>query len=137
MPSTFRHLPYTTLFRSLFDYGDIRWVGNEDGRIPYENWNVIDRHGFLRWRPAEADTPLRKGHWFWSANAEDTIKSVGELLAVRSEEHTSELQSHSDLVCPLHLDTCPTRRSSDLYLIMAISAGSATRMEEFPTRTGT
>lgn len=19
-------------------------------RVPYENWNVIDRHGFLRWR---------------------------------------------------------------------------------------
>jgi len=76
--------PDTLVFAdmALFDYGDIRWVGNEDGRIPYENWNVIDRHGFLRWRPAEADTPLRKGHWFWSANAEDTIKSVGELLAV-------------------------------------------------------
>jgi len=81
--------PDTLVFAdmALFDYGDIRWIGNEDGRIPYENWNVIDRHGFLRWRPAEADTPLRKGHWFWSANAEDTIKSVGELLAVYDNQH--------------------------------------------------
>jgi len=30
------------------------------GVISYENWNAIDRHGYLRWRPVEADTPLRK-----------------------------------------------------------------------------
>ena len=46
---------------------------------------MIDRHGFIRWRPVEADTPLRKGHWFWSPNAEDTLKSVAELLATYDE----------------------------------------------------
>jgi alpha-L-fucosidase len=56
-------------------------VGNEDGVVPYENWNVIDRHGYLRWRPVEADTPLRKGHWFWHPNDESSLKSVPELLA--------------------------------------------------------
>src|SRR5438034_623570 len=44
----------------------------------------------------------------------------------RSEEHTSELQSHSDLVCRLLLElhlyhrdlhSFPTRRSSDLILV--------------------
>src|ERR1039458_1371346 len=41
--------PNTLVFADtgLFEYGDLRWVGNEDGTIPYENWNVIDRHGFL------------------------------------------------------------------------------------------
>ena len=31
--------PNTLVFANtaLFEYGDIRWVGNEDGRIPYEN----------------------------------------------------------------------------------------------------
>jgi len=79
--------PNTLVFAdmALFDYGDIRWVGNEDGTIPYENWNVIDRHGFLRWRPVEADTPLRKGHWFWSANAEGSLKSLPELLKTYDE----------------------------------------------------
>lgn len=74
--------PNTLVFAdmALFDYGDIRWVGNEDGVIPYENWNVIDRHAFLRWRPVEADTPLRKGHWFWRAGTEDTLKSLPELM---------------------------------------------------------
>jgi alpha-L-fucosidase len=65
----------------LFEYGDIRWVGNEDGIIPYENWNVIDRHGYLRWRPIEADTPLHKGHWFWHPNDESTLKTVDELVS--------------------------------------------------------
>ena len=66
----------------LFEYGDIRWVGNEDGVIPYENWNVIDRHGYLRWRPIEADTPLRKNHWFWHPNDEANLKSVPELVSI-------------------------------------------------------
>jgi alpha-L-fucosidase len=66
---------------ALFEYGDIRWVGNEEGIISYENWNVIDRHGYLRWRPVEADTPLRKRHWFWHPDDEASLKSVPELMA--------------------------------------------------------
>src|SRR5262249_24743163 len=75
--------PTTLVFAdmALFEYGDIRWAGNEAGIIPYENWNVIDRHGYLRWRPAEADTPLRKEHWFWHPNDEKSLKSVEELLS--------------------------------------------------------
>ncbi|MGO9087503.1 MAG: alpha-L-fucosidase [Candidatus Sulfotelmatobacter sp.] len=75
--------PNTLVFADvgLFEYGDIRWVGNEEGVIPYENWNVIDRHGYLRWRPVEADTPLHKEHWFWHPNDEATLKSVSELVS--------------------------------------------------------
>ena len=75
--------PNTLVFAdaALFEYGDIRWVGNENGAIPYENWNVLDRHGFLRWRPVEADTPLHKTHWFWHPNDEATLKSLPELMA--------------------------------------------------------
>ena len=76
--------PNTLVFAdmALFEYGDVRWVGNEDGVIPYENWNVIDRHGYMRWRPVEADTPLRKSHWFWHPNDEASLKSVPELLSI-------------------------------------------------------
>ena len=79
--------PNTLVFAdmALFEYGDIRWVGNEEGTIPYENWNAIDRHGFLRWRPVEADTPLHKGHWFWHPNDEAALKSVAELVATYEE----------------------------------------------------
>lgn len=76
--------PNTLVFADagLFEYGDIRWVGNEDGKIPYDNWNVIDRHGYLRWRPVEADTPLHKAHWFWHPNDESTLKSTAELVSI-------------------------------------------------------
>ena len=74
--------PNTMVFAdaALFEYGDIRWAGNEDGRIPYEDWDVLDRHGYVRWRPVEADTPLHKGHWFWHPNDEGTLKSLPELI---------------------------------------------------------
>jgi alpha-L-fucosidase len=74
--------PNTVVFADtgLFEYGDARWVGNEAGLVDYENWNVIDRHGYRRWRPVEADTPLRKLHWFWHPNDEASLKSLDELL---------------------------------------------------------
>ncbi|HXH49338.1 MAG TPA: alpha-L-fucosidase [Terriglobia bacterium] len=63
-------------------WGDIRWVGNEAGYAPEENWDVIDRAGYLRWRPAECDTPLHKRHWFWHPNDAESLKSVGELMKI-------------------------------------------------------
>ena len=80
--------PNTIVFAdtSLFEYGDARWVGTESGRVDYENWNVIDRHGYLRWRPIEADTPLRELHWFWDPHDEASLKSLEDLTAIY--EHT-------------------------------------------------
>jgi alpha-L-fucosidase len=79
--------PNTIVFADtgLFEFGDARWVGNEGGRVPYENWNAIDRHGYLRWRPVEADTPLRNEHWFWHPNDEASLKSLNELLRIYDE----------------------------------------------------
>jgi alpha-L-fucosidase len=76
--------PNTVVFADtgLFEYGDARWVGTEAGSVDYENWNVIDRHGYRRWRPVEADTPLRKLHWFWHPNDEASLKSLPELLEI-------------------------------------------------------
>ena len=75
--------PNTIVFADagLFEYGDARWGGDESGHINYENWNVLDRHGVLRWRPIEVDTPLRKLHWFWHPNDDAALKSVPELLS--------------------------------------------------------
>jgi alpha-L-fucosidase len=81
------HQPNTLVFAdaALLEYADIRWAGNEQGTIPYENWNVLDRHGYLRWRPVEADTPLHREHWFWHPNDEATLKSLGELVITYEE----------------------------------------------------
>ena len=67
---------------ALFGYGDLRWVGQEDGHIHGENWNVIDRHGDLRWRPVEVDTPLHRLEWFWHPDSDQTLKSVDELMDI-------------------------------------------------------
>jgi len=79
--------PNTLVFAdvTLYRDADLRWVGNEDGQVPYENWNVVDRAGYLRWRPAEADTPLRKQHWFWHPKDETSLKSVSELVEEYNE----------------------------------------------------
>ncbi|MFP5235087.1 MAG: alpha-L-fucosidase [Acidobacteriota bacterium] len=79
--------PDTVVFADtgLFEYGDARWVGNEAGVVSYENWNVIDRHGYRRWRPVEADTPLRKYHWFWHPDDVKSLKSLSELLTTYDE----------------------------------------------------
>jgi alpha-L-fucosidase len=76
--------PNTLVFADtgLFEYGDVRWAGNEEGIIQPDNWNVVDRHGYLRWRPAEADTPLRKKHWFWHPNDEVSLKLLVELTDI-------------------------------------------------------
>ncbi len=74
--------PNVSIFGSVdfIPYGEIRWVGNESGNTHEENWNVIDVWGLARWRPAEADTPLREGHWFWHPNSEQRLKSLDRLM---------------------------------------------------------
>jgi alpha-L-fucosidase len=74
--------PNTLIFADVgfLQYGDIRWVGNESGFAAEDNWNVVDRLGYLRWRPAEADTPLRTDHWFWHANDEKSLKTLAQLV---------------------------------------------------------
>jgi alpha-L-fucosidase len=69
----------------LYKFADIRWVGNEDGTVGFENWNVVDRTGYLRWRPTEADTALRHGHWFWRTNSDSSLKSLDELMTEYDE----------------------------------------------------
>jgi alpha-L-fucosidase len=110
--------PNTIVFADtgLFEYGDARWVGNESGLVTYENWNVIDRHGYLRWRPVEADTPLRKEHWFWHRNDEASLKSLNELLAAYDETVGRGAQ--------LMLGLAPDRRG-------LLSDSDVVRLEEF------
>lgn len=70
---------------ALYRAADLRWVGNEAGTVPYENWNVVDRTGYLRWRPVEADTPLRKLHWFWHPKDEGSLKSLSEMVELYNQ----------------------------------------------------
>src|SRR5438034_6321828 len=65
---------------------------------------------FAAKRDDEGEAPLRNGAWYpiLSSGVNRAVLEVsGQRVAVpqdRSEEHTSELQSHSDLVCRLLLE---------------------------------
>src|SRR5688572_31151744 len=85
--------PYTTLFRSF--PGDMVTVAG----------NAAARNGELPIAPGVAGDVLRPGN--------DILIDDGLVrLAVRSEEHTSELQSQSNLVCRLLLEKKKHSRSS-------------------------
>src|SRR5947207_7389350 len=77
--------PYTTLFRSF----------RNDSRSQ-RTLSVIRCNHKLR----TAAVPEPQD---WRALFQQVIP-IGNWLVVRSEEHTSELQSHSDLVCRLLLE---------------------------------
>src|SRR5436190_18528815 len=73
--------PYTTLFRS-------------------KSSNSTDwRYSLFTW----ATTPAA-AHCTYLGNNKWQYTITGSLRTFRSEEHTSELQSHSDLVCRLLLE---------------------------------
>src|SRR5438034_6657658 len=77
--------PYTTLFRSVLEAqraGKVRFIGFTGHKSPDIHLKMLataSKHGFK-------------------------FDAVQMPLNVRSEEHTSELQSHSDLVCRLLLE---------------------------------
>src|SRR5260221_10574586 len=80
--------PYTTLFRSIV----------EAARRPIDGRNILAALGLAGWPPhRNATDPDRGGA---------TVIGDRDVFVIRqrSEEHTSELQSHSDLVCRLLLE---------------------------------
>jgi len=113
--------PNTMVFAdvALYKYADLRWVGTESGKVPFENWNVVDRAGYLRWRPVEADTPLHREQWFWHPNADSTLKSVDELM----DEYNNTVGRGAQLM----LGLAPDRTGR-------IPAADVARLAEFGTR---
>src|SRR5947207_12664950 len=85
--------PYTTLFRSQPDFRGCAFLNAaaELGSSDPEILATVRRH---KQEMSSVLDRLFGGH----------PVSVGAALTLRSEEHTSELQSHSDLVCRLLLE---------------------------------
>src|SRR5438132_3426601 len=84
--------PYTTLFRSLRGHGDGIRAGS---RFRLEDC---------------ADDIAALAEVLGIGRFVAVGYSMGGMVAQRSEEHTSELQSHSDLVCRLLLEKKKVRR---------------------------
>src|SRR5438034_7262496 len=76
--------PYTTLFRSPSS----ALATSQSARTSPCVWTASASCGLL---PSASSSVMFRGKF-------------GTSLAIRSEEHTSELQSHSDLVCRLLLE---------------------------------
>src|SRR5438034_4426222 len=60
----------------------------------------------------ESDHQQCQQHWFCEAHFSQVRRIQRPGQAKRSEEHTSELQSHSDLVCRLLLEKKKKKTSS-------------------------
>src|SRR5260221_8898673 len=83
--------PYTTLFRSAANWS---MVGGQSRAWPNFSIAAISSAFRLTMQPTRAPHALYRL---------DTL-STSIARSNRSEEHTSELQSHSDLVCRLLLE---------------------------------
>src|SRR5438132_9587881 len=87
--------PYTTLFRSRIYCASARW--RRPTAYSAAEADVVGSWGGRR-RPCATDRAI-------SDNQANALPAPGlKSFAARSEEHTSELQSHSDLVCRLLLE---------------------------------
>src|SRR5688572_32064220 len=97
-PPRSRLFPYTTLFRSedLFGFHSRDSEGRDgSGR------QIVEAHRDLRER---VDETRRHDVHLIDVPIEKQIASEGGDRPCRSEEHTSELQSQSNLVCRLLLE---------------------------------
>src|SRR5260370_22347736 len=86
--------PYTTLFRSLTG------VEGDDA----EPTAGLEERGRLRQRLGEGAGLVVDGHPHRLEGAGGHVGALGPGSEDRSEEHTSELQSHLNLVCRLLLE---------------------------------
>src|SRR5690348_17805183 len=91
-PTSTPLFPYTTLFRSLYEisHSNPLWISTEDAR----------RYGFKTGDLVKVRT--RIGSFVTRAWVTEGIRPG--VLGMRSEEHTSELQSPVHLVCRLLLE---------------------------------
>src|SRR2546430_8013816 len=99
--------PYTTLFRSIV--GNIGHFDNEIDMAGLKKFPGIER---INIKPQYDEFRFPDGHSVM-------VLAEGRLLNLRSEEHTSELQSQSNLVCRLLLEkkTISHEHSRVLYAL--------------------
>src|SRR5690242_20928679 len=96
-PPTSTLFPYTTLFRSRCVIVDARRrIASVQGGSGFETQTVARIDG-----STEGGSPMKMGWIGLGLRLE---------LSVRSEEHTSELQSHVNLVCRLLLEKKKKKR---------------------------
>src|SRR5690242_21579595 len=91
--------PYTTLFRSRRERRRCHWRIRAAGSAGAKADDRRVRRGLRGWLPS-----ARAGVLPLSEGCRRRLAHGGGLRVERSEEHTSELQSHVNLVCRLLLE---------------------------------
>src|SRR5688572_30916912 len=97
-PPTSTLFPYTTLFRSRADVNAGWQVVREEDDLRVARLHVIER------APEGIRPDVAAAFLFFVRAAGVLVFVALVVVAVRSEEHTSELQSQSNLVCRLLLE---------------------------------
>lgn len=126
--------PDAVVFQGPSDANNlIRWVGNEEGLVPYPNWSranttssatgVIkvdhmngDPEGRI-WCPGEADFPLRtgwQGGWFWKADGQKML-SVEQLV----ENYSTSVGRNSNMLIGIVVDTSGMVPEDDVQRLTA------------------
>src|SRR5256885_11334663 len=90
--------PYTTLFRSLQMYFDNTTIADNSLFVDHQNIFDIDFQNGFR-----------------AGGSQEFVWGLG-FRSIRSEEHTSELQSPCNLVCRLLLETKKRPTSSKKFM---------------------
>src|SRR5438034_143 len=82
--------------RRLAPFGGLAFIWRRSDTSPHRSWTNVTRASFLQ--------PSGTAIWASPGFSSDVRRFAIIFIAFRSEEHTSELQSHSDLVCRLLLE---------------------------------
>src|SRR5947207_8667143 len=117
--------PYTTLFRSAIDHG-----GADAMSAPFAFWRGDGLLSDMASPKHPLDQLYRRPGFM--------IRRAHQIaVSLRSEEHTSELQSHSDLVCRLLLEKKKNKNKRKKYQTkknnIEIYKERRTRHSKYPT----
>src|SRR5260221_3934467 len=85
----------------LVRVADLHHVGDVAHHLGLLFFAVLLEKSFEKWRSVEV---IFDGAFSAAGDDDDVLDAGSHALFGRSEEHTSELQSHSDLVCRLLLE---------------------------------
>ena len=128
------HQPQAILFQGPSSSNNlIRWVGNEDGRVPYPHWSTSnfttsslgieeilglngDPDGTI-WCPGEADFPNRKksawnGGWLWRESEEEHLFSSDEFI----ERYYTSVGHNANMLIGMVIDTAGMFPSADAHI---------------------
>ncbi len=127
--------PNAVVFQGPVDNKNLlRWIGNEDGRVPYPHWSttdagtssggtieISDLHGNPNgkiWCPGEADFPMRtgwQGGWFWKAT-DQKLLAKDEII----DRYYTSVGRNANMLLGIVIDTTGVVPAGDCEVLAAV-----------------